>query len=168
MLIKAAGAVMIMTSGVLIGVSLKQRLVNHIQRLISIKDFLLYAKRKLSYDMPILSEMFSEYEGDTAGGMIDNIASLLGEENSVMYSVKRGIELSDVPEILLARERNYIENVFSQLGSSDCESQAALIENAVVQIESMIAEAVRENERKSKVVMSVSVYSGAVLAIILL
>ncbi len=168
MLIKVLGAVMIMTSGVLIGVSLKQRLSNHVERLKSIKEFLLYVKRKLSYDMPGLSDMFSEYEGDTAGGMIESIACLLEQGNSIVESVRNGVELSDVTDILFTGERNYIENVFIQLGSSDRESQIIMIDNAVDRIEGMIEEAILEDEKKSKIVMSISVYSGAVLAIILL
>ena len=168
MLIKAAGAVMIMTSGILIGISLKHGLTEHLLQLKDIKNFLLYSKRKINYDMPSLSELFLQYKGDTSVSLIKNIAMFITNESTPEISIQKAFELSNEIGMLSEQETNYIKSILLQLGESDCNSQINLIDSAVAQLDYMIQEADKERETKSKVYMSISVYTGVVFAILML
>ena len=57
MLIKTVGAVLIMTSGLFIGISLNKRLTDRVLELKEAADFLVYVKRMIDYEMPLLSEI---------------------------------------------------------------------------------------------------------------
>ncbi len=168
MLIKTVGAVLIMTSGLFIGISLNKRLTDRVLELKEAADFLVYVKRMIDYEMPLLSDLFSQYDRERTGSVIKTTAVYLKTDYSYEASVHKAFEAAEYSSVLDRKDRDYLCSLFLQLGSSDRESQITLIENALRQIECMTKKAEREKESKSKVYMSVAVYSGAALAILML
>ena len=166
--IKAVGAVLIMTSGILIGVSLKSRLSYRVDLLKEVYDFLLYIKRNLNYDMPALSDLFCQYGTEWGCGLIGVISDSLENDEPFEKIVEHSFSAAEIMNTLNDSEKNYLKNVFLQLGSSDSESQLMLIDSAAAQLECMIKESTEEKDRKSRVYMSVSVYSGMIIAILLI
>ena len=167
MLVKFVGAVLITISSVMIGASLKKRLSDHVAELKETADFLIFAKRMIGYDMPLLADLFFQYEKEKSCGIIAAAAENLRSGESYEESVKKAFELPSSECTLTERERQKICGFFMQLGSSDIQSQHLLIDSALNQIEDMTAEAENEKERNSGVYMSAAVYIGVTLAILI-
>lgn len=168
MTIRAVGAVMVMLSAVLIGTHLTGRLSDRVRVLMSVREFLLYVRRQIGYDMPPLSELFDEFGSDEAGGFFRETALLLKDGGSVEGSVRQSMRQTDIMSTLESRERELIIRILLQLGTSDCDSQINLIDGYVGDMDYCIENAAADKKQKSKIYLAVSVYSGAALAILML
>lgn len=167
-MIKYIGLLFIFVTSVLIGFSLNERLNDKIKILKSIKSLLQQFKIEITYQMPTLTELFSECTDYNISQLTNNISENLKNGLTSEKSIINGIECSSCVSVLSKEEKYFITDVLSKLGTSDTDGQISLLENAVERIDYYIENAIEDKRKNSKVYMTASIYIGLVIIIVLL
>ena len=139
-----------------------------IKILTSIKEMLEKFKIDIAYQTPALCEMFLSKKDNVSAPLLHSIAENLNSGMTSCESAENAVKNTASLSILSCEERTFLIELFSSMGTSDCDGQLALINNSIEKLRLYIDNAIANKNKNAKVYMTLSVYLGIALSVMLL
>lgn len=172
-MLKLAGACLILAAGAVFGFQMKQRLAEHVQQLIGLKEMLLMLSGEMSYAKAPLTEAFRHIavQGKAPfDRMLTEVSEGLEQErDKTLQEIWEKAVFHHKEEFFFsAEEFQILTGLGKNLGYLDIQMQMNHISLYLQQVEGRIVQAQNELAAKQKMYQYLSVMSGLFLILILI
>ena len=172
-MLKAIGAGLILSVGILWGMQMKYRLAEHLRQLICLKEVLLMLVGEISYAKAPLREAFVHiFDMGKApfGELLKEVSDRLEQEREKnLYEIWKGAIENHKEQIFFSGEEfAMLERLGENLGYLDIEMQVNHLELYKQQVEAKITQAQQELAVRQKMYQYLSLMSGLFVILILI
>lgn len=167
-MLKLIGAILIILSSAVIGmykINVFSERINVFQSMINICSLF---KREIMYSCASVSELLSMCEGEYIEDFINIYNKQLPESEDMFTYCMDSINKAPSLKCLNEYEKNRWRNTIFQLGKSDILTQAELLDSSIKEFSDLLKLAKEDKLSRSKVCMTMYLYCGIALAILII